>query len=108
MSIGIMACRKLMGRCSGTGCFKAYNNSKDAFQIYKDKKEELGSFFYCIGCKDTMTEFEEWEHKIKQLKNNNIDTIHIAICIKVECDKYNLHEELLRKEGFEVVHGSHK
>ncbi len=34
MSIAIMACRKVIGKCAASGCFKAYNNSTAAFSIY--------------------------------------------------------------------------
>ncbi|KAJ48867.1 putative metal-binding protein [Clostridium tetanomorphum] len=107
MAIAIMACRKLIGKCSGTGCFKAYNNCKVAFEIYKDKKPLLASFFYCSGCKETKGTDEDWEHKITQLKSNNVDTIHLALCINVECDEYEKHEEILKNEGFKIVRGSH-
>lgn len=107
MAIAIMACRKLVGKCSGTGCFKAYNNSTAAFEIYGDNKPALSSFFYCIGCNDTITNDEDWNHKIQQLKKNNVDTIHLSRCIKVECDHYEKHREILINEGFKVVLGSH-
>lgn len=45
MSIAIMACRKLVNKCTGIGCFKAYHNKKDSFSIYKDKNDILMSLF---------------------------------------------------------------
>ncbi|MGG7078971.1 CGGC domain-containing protein [Clostridium sardiniense] len=108
MAIAVMACRKMTSRCSGTGCFKAYNSSTDAFEVYGDNREDLSSFFYCSGCSDTMTKDENWSHKIAQLKKNNVKTIHISRCINVNCDNYDRHEKILKKEGFEVVHGTHK
>lgn len=107
MKIAIMSCRKLMGMCSGSGCFEAYNNLDDAFDIYKEKPE-LASFFYCIGCEDTLVEGEDWEHKMKQLQNKNVENIHLALCTKIECDNYKKHENILRNYGFNIVHGSHK
>ncbi|WP_125153227.1 CGGC domain-containing protein [Clostridium rectalis] len=107
MAIAIMACRKLVGKCSGTGCFKAYNNSKAAFEIYKKDKPLLNSFFYCFGCKETKAKDENWRHKINQLKKNKVDTIHLSVCIKIECEMYEQHEEMLKKEGFKVVRGTH-
>ncbi|CEN80548.1 CGGC domain-containing protein [Paraclostridium sordellii] len=108
MNIAIMACRKLSNKCSGTGCFNAYNNSQDAFECYKDEKPILKSFFYCSGCKKMIFEDEDWENKINQLKRNDVDVIHIALCAKVECRDYDKHERLLSKEGFKVIHGTHK
>ncbi len=49
MSIAIMACRKLVGQCAGTGCFDAYNNLTDTFRKYENSKPILSSFFYCSG-----------------------------------------------------------
>ncbi|MEW9095765.1 MAG: CGGC domain-containing protein [Clostridiaceae bacterium] len=108
MTIAIMACRKLVGKCSGTGCFKAYNNSTDAFELYGDNKPLLGSFFYCSGCGQTIGKDDDWDHKIKQLKNNDVDTVHLALCTKVECNEYEKHEQMLKNEGFKIVHGSHR
>ncbi|EKS4343862.1 CGGC domain-containing protein [Clostridium sporogenes] len=108
MAIAIMACRKLVGKCSGTGCFKAYNDSTAAFKIYENNKPVLSSFFYCIGCEKTKTKGEDWEHKISQLKKNNVDTIHLSVCIKVECNKYEEHERILKNRGFKIVNGSHE
>ena len=108
MNIAIMACRKLSNKCSGTGCFNAYNNSQDAFECYKDEKPILKSFFYCSGCKKMIFEDEDWENKINQLKRNDVDVIHIALFAKVECRDYDKHERLLSQEGFKVIHGTHK
>ena len=108
MSIAIMACRKLVNKCTGIGCFKAYHNKKDSFSIYKDKDDILMSLFYCIGCKETIYQDENWKHKIKQLKSTGVNNIHIARCIEVECDDYSKHERLLVNEGFNVVKGTHK
>ena len=48
MSIAVMACRKMIGKCAASGCFKAYNNSTAAFSIYGENKEDLASFFYWL------------------------------------------------------------
>lgn len=108
MGIAIMSCRKLINKCTGTGCFRSYYENIDSFSIYKEKNDILMSFFYCIGCKETVYEDENWKHKIKQLKNSGVDTIHIARCIEVECDDYSKHEKVLIKEGLNVVKGTHK
>ncbi|HBL05486.1 MULTISPECIES: CGGC domain-containing protein [unclassified Clostridium] len=108
MSIAIMACRKLVGQCAGTGCFDAYNNLTDTFRKYENSKPILSSFFYCSGCDTTISDQEDWNHKIEQLKRKKVDTIHIALCIDVECDNYNKHEKLLKNHGFNVIHGTHK
>ena len=51
MNIAIMACRKLSNKCSGTGCFNAYNNSQDAFECYKMKNQYLKVFSIVVGVK---------------------------------------------------------
>ena len=108
MAIAIMSCRKRMNKCSGTKCFKVYRNSEDAFKVYGENKEDLNSFFYCVGCSDTITEGENWKDKMKELKESDIKTIHISRCISVMCNNYDKHEKILKNEGFEVVHGTHK
>lgn len=45
---------------------------------------------------------------MKELKESDIKTIHISRCISVMCNNYDKHEKILKKEGFEVVHGTHK
>lgn len=105
MAIAIMSCRKLIGICSGTGCLDAYNESKDAFV---NNKEILASFFQCIGCIDTIKKDEDWNHKIKQLKNKNVDTIYISKCINVECKDYDKHRRILENQGFKVIDGTHR
>lgn len=107
MAIAIMSCRKLIGRCSGGGCHRAYNNSTAAFERYADNKEELASFFYCSGCEDNIIEDKEWKEKIADLKKKDVKTIHISRCVKSKCNDYDKYEETFKKEGFEVVHGSH-
>lgn len=108
MSIAIMVCRKVIGKCAGSGCFKAYNRSEKAFERYKEAPQELGSFFYCSGCEDTLSaEGENWQHKMKQIKKNGVATVHLSHCIKSKCHRYESHETILKQEGFEVVHGSH-
>lgn len=107
MSIAIMACRKVLGKCAASGCFKSYNNSEKAFEIYGDKKEELASFFYCSGCVDTLVQGENWTHKVKQLRKNGVETIHIAHCIESKCYDIKRQEKLLEKEGFKIILGTH-
>lgn len=108
MAIAIMSCRKLINKCAGTKCFEVYHENKDAFSEYKDKNEMLVSFFHCVGCNETLFKDEDWQHKIKQLKNSNVKIIHMAKCIEVECDDLEKHRRILEKEGFEVVNGTHK
>lgn len=107
MAIAIMSCRKLIGRCSGKGCHRAYNNSTAAFERYADDKQELASFFYCSGCEDNVIEEKEWKETIGELKRKDVKTIHISRCVKSKCNDYDKYEEIFKNEGFEIVHGSH-
>ncbi|WP_341349584.1 CGGC domain-containing protein [Clostridium saudiense] len=45
MGIAIMSCRKLINKCTGTGCFRSYYENIDSFSIYKEKNDILMSFF---------------------------------------------------------------
>ena len=51
MGIAIMSCRKLINKCTGTGCFRSYYENIDSFSIYKEKNDILMSFFIVQGVK---------------------------------------------------------
>lgn len=108
MNIAIMYCRKLINKCSGTGCFDAYNECKDKFEEFEYNKPTLSSFFTCSGCKETLLDGEDWEHKINQLNKKNVERIYMATCIGIECKELEKQEKMLSKEGFDVIWGTHK
>lgn len=108
MNISIMICRKLVNKCSCTGCFDAYNSLTDSFEIYKSQSIKLVSIFCCKGCSSTIFEGEDWNHKINQLKARDVDTVHLAKCIEIECASYEKQVKILKDEGFKVIRGTHK
>lgn len=101
--IGILVCNKMTYDCTGTGCFKAFEERKDAFSIYEDIT--LRAFFHCNGCKEPL--FDGMDYKFDQLKRSGVDTLHMARCIEVECHRYNEMKLALEAKGFSVVKGSH-
>jgi predicted metal-binding protein len=104
-NIAIMTCNKMTYDCSGTGCFDAFNNKTKAFERYLNHDVCLKAFFHCNGCdKDFM---KVQAYKFEQLKKRNVTTIHMALCIDVECHRYDELKGYLLEGGFEVVDGSH-
>lgn len=108
MNIAIMICRKLINKCSCTGCFDVYNSLSDSFEIYESEKPKLVSIFCCKGCDSTKFEGEDWCHKINQLKNRDVYNIHLAKCVEIECEDYEKQVQDLKNEGFKVIRGTHK
>lgn len=106
MNIAIMVCKKMTFECSGTWCFKAFNEREKAFDIYKDNsKVNLCSFFHCNGCGSDLD--KELEYKVTQLNKMEVDTVHMSRCIEVECNRYNEIKDFLIKNNFKVVEGTH-
>ena len=104
-NIAIMVCNKVTCECAGVGCFKAFNEKSKAFEIYKNEDVKLCGFFHCNGCGKDLN--KELDYKINQLHNLNVDTVHMALCIDVECSRYSDIEDFLKNNGFTVVRGSH-
>lgn len=106
MKIAIGMCGKTSGRCSGMGCFRAYNNKDKHFSIYKGMDTELWSFFSCNMC------FENGEEKLKRiamkLKENEVNRLHLGACA-VKCKENNLEEtkKVFREIGIDVIEGTH-
>jgi len=103
MIIGIIVCHKLTHDCTGVGCFKALRERRDAFSTYDHV--DIGAFFHCNGCDQPL--FEGMAYKFDQLKRQGIDTLHMAKCIEVECDRYDQMAQVLSDKGFDVIKGSH-
>lgn len=101
--IGILVCKNVSDKCSGAGCFKAFNNKIDAFKDY-ETEIELASFTHCSGCDHESEEL--LEKKIERMKSVGIETIHISTCIRGRCHKY---EEFVDKfaKDFDVIGYSH-
>jgi len=104
-NIGVMICNKYSYKCSGVGCFDAFNKKEKAFERYKDMNITLKAFFHCNGCdKDFLV---EQAHKIEQMKDRQVSTIHFSRCMANHCDYYKQLKNDLKNSGFEVVDGTH-
>ncbi|MGX8794996.1 CGGC domain-containing protein [Fusibacter sp. JL298sf-3] len=106
MKIAVMACRKLVNKCTGIGCYNAFHKKAHAFAPYVNEDVEMSCLFYCAGCAETVYDGEDWSHKVEQLKRNGVETVHLARCIEVECAQYHAHINRLEPH-FKVVCGSH-
>lgn len=104
--IAVMTCDKLKNKCSGTNCFQSFNDKKDAFEIYKQSDVIMGAFFSCSGCGTNLN--ESMAYMFNQLRRKDVETIHMAYCIEVECNRYDLIHKSLEDEGFTIVKGSHE
>jgi len=103
--IGVLVCKNVSDKCSGAGCFKAFNQKSDAFELH-DEEIELGSFTHCSGCDEEAEEL--LNSKIERMKIIGIETVHLSTCIRGRCHKY---EEFAEKfaQDFDVIgytHGS--
>lgn len=98
MRIAILTNEPTMDRCTGSGCFKAFNLKKDAFEVYNDK-DELVSFTHAGG---------DLERKIERWLENKVDVIHLSTCLRAKYKNYEALKTRLEAD-FKVVgytHGS--
>jgi len=103
--IAILICKNVSNKCTGSGCFKAFNQRKDAFEGYSDEIE-LSSFTHCSGCDEEAEEL--LEKKIQKWRDTGIDTVHLSTCIRGRCHLYETWAKQL-SEDFNVIgytHGS--
>ena len=102
-SIGIINCFEVSKRCSGSGCFKAFNNKTGSFNEYNDESQLL-SFVHCNGCSENSV--EQVVERAKRMKEVGVDTIHLSSCIRSKCQYYKEFIDELSKD-FEVVDYTH-
>jgi len=103
--IAIMVCGEVSHKCTGNGCFRAFNEKKDAFSGYDDV--QMVAFTRCDHCDGHDQNFDK---KIEKLQNARVDTIHLSTCIRGRCDRYQEMAEEFSKH-FNVIgytHGSKK
>ncbi len=96
MKIAIIVREKTMERCTGKGCFRAFNKKEDSFSGY-DEEVELASF---------MNDGGDFDYKIGKLVDMGVDTVHISTCIRGKNENY---EEVAEKlsEYFNIVGYTH-
>ena len=105
--VGIINCFEVSTRCSGSGCFKAFNNKGDSFENY-DGEAELVSFVHCNGCSEDSV--EQVVARAQRMKKVGVTTIHLSSCVRSKCSFYKEFIDALSKD-FEVIgytHGSAK
>lgn len=101
--IAIMVCGEVSERCTGNGCFRAFNERKDAFSKYEDV--QMVAFTHCDHCVTGELNFDK---KIEKLLSAKVDTIHLSTCIRGRCERYEEMAEVF-SEHFNVIgytHGS--
>lgn len=94
--VGIINCYEVSTRCSGSGCFKAFNNKTGAFEEYQGEEIELVSFVHCNGCNEASV--EEVLTKAKKMKAVGVEYIHLSSCVKAKCPLYDNFMKELSKE----------
>jgi len=97
MKIAIIVREETMQKCTGRGCFRAFNQRIDAFERYKGMEVELVSFMHNGG---------DLDHKINRLREAEVDTIHLSTCMRASSDDYGQLAETLSKE-FNIVGYTH-
>jgi predicted metal-binding protein len=100
MKVAILVNEDTMGRCTGKGCFNAFNNKTDAFADY-GSDVELVEFTHIGG---------DLELLIESLIKNEVDVVHLSTCLRSKNVDY---ESLAYKlsQYFKVIgytHGSEK
>jgi predicted metal-binding protein len=98
MKIAILVNEDTMNRCTGKGCFNAFNKRADAFNSY-GPEVELVAFTHSGG---------DLDHKIQKLIDNGVEVVHISTCLRAKYEDYDSLAYRLA-EHFKVVgytHGS--
>lgn len=97
MKIAILVNKETMETCTGKGCLNAYLKKIDSFDIYEEA--DLIGFTNSQG---------DIDRKIEKFKENQVETIHLASCLRSQSDTYYELAEKLSKD-FNVIgytHGS--
>lgn len=106
LKIAIGICKKLNGRCSSVGCFRAYNNKDKYFVEYKDIDTELIAFFSCDICEFDST--ERLEKIANKLKLEGVDKVHLGHCaVKCKADKSEEIKGIFKSLDIDIVEGTH-
>ncbi|MCB2288550.1 CGGC domain-containing protein [Clostridium sp. CS001] len=96
MKIAILVNEGTMDRCTGKGCFNAFNKKIDAFSSY-GPEVELVAFTHAGG---------DLERKIEKLIENGVEVVHLSTCLR---GKYENYDSLAHRlaEHFKVVGHTH-
>ena len=109
--IAIFNCALANERCTGSGCFKAFNNKEAFFERYAEEGAELMAFARCNGCGHDWENDEGLANKIERLKKIGVETVHFGACTLhdgKECSFITRLGGKLEGMGLEVVRGTHR
>lgn len=106
MKLAIGICKKVNGKCSTMGCFRAYNNKDKHFSQYKDTDTILMGFFTCDICtknsKENITKISE------RLKSEGVEKVHLGACaVKCKADILEDIKKVFISIGIDVIEGTH-
>ncbi|MBQ7515974.1 MAG: CGGC domain-containing protein [Schwartzia sp.] len=107
--VAIFNCHHAGETCTGSGCFKAFNQRDAFFARYQEEPAELVSFARCNGCGHDWENDESLAKKIDRLKDI-ADVVHFGACtVKkgTECQFITRLGTKLEGMGLEVVRGTH-
>ncbi|MGL5314440.1 MAG: CGGC domain-containing protein [Peptostreptococcaceae bacterium] len=105
-NIAIYICGNVAKRCTANGCMRAFNNTEDSFEDYKEDGCKLVSINTCNGCDESP--IESLDVKIEKLKKAEVDIVHLSTCIRGRCEYYQEFANIFSKH-FDVIgytHGS--
>ena len=112
--IAMLNCLKANEVCTGSGCFKAFNNREAGFEPYKGEEVELTAFARCSNCGKMTEEDPGMLKKLERLVDVGTETVHIGVCAKAKdgshCRFMQSHADWLTDHGVEVIwktHASH-
>ena len=108
--IAIFNCFLAGEKCTGSGCFKAFNQREAFFGRYGDEPVELTAFARCNGCGHDWENDEGLAKKIDRLKAIGTEVVHFGACtVKKgkECPFITRLGEKLEGMGLTVVRGTH-
>lgn len=113
--IGILTCIHSNDVCTRAGCLNAFYERKDFFKDYSEEAR-LVAVFTCNGCEEERPESPQEDpgilEKIERLKKEQVSIVHVGVCrLKEngqECERITQMISLLKREGIQVVLGTHK
>jgi len=107
--IAIFNCHQAGERCTGSGCFRAFNGRDAFFARYGGEPIELAAFVRCNGCGRDWENDDALARKIDRL-GKIADAVHFGACtVKkgTECAFITRLGTRLEEMGLEVVRGTH-
>ena len=106
MNVAILFCKNVSDHCTGSACFKAYNNSTHSFAEYAEKPT-MCAYTHCGGCGiDRATDAGVIE-RMERLRDDGVQRVHIGKCVGNKCTFRDEIVSMVEKYGMEAVLGTH-